>query len=406
MGIVTVQDVSKKFRRGERHDSFRDLLPAVAARLLGRGVAPASREFWALRDVSFDVGPGEALGIIGPNGAGKSTILKLLTKILRPTHGQIAVRGRIGALIEVAAGFHPDLTGRENVYLQGAIMGMPRAEIARKFDAIVDFSGIEAFIDTPVKRYSSGMNARLGFAIAAHVDPDVLVIDEVLAVGDAGFQDQCLARMRELIGRGMPIVFVSHNLPAVLDLCTRVIVLDQGTVAFDGAPGAALRAYRSRPRAAAVRKRNDASPIMITGAEVVHEGSGPECATGKAVTMRIHYFACRSVQANFAVDIYREDGVYCAGINTRMDKKDLGVLIGGGFVDLVIPHLWLVPGNYVVSVGILDARGLTTLDVNDRACAFAVASDLKNLGLVYLARTWRHAHADSGAIHAPELAAS
>jgi len=162
--------VSKKFRRGERHDSVRDLVPGTLARWLGRGSpAPLGKaEFWALRDVSFSVGPGEALGIIGANGAGKSTALKLLTRILRPTEGHCHVRGRIGALIEVAAGFHPDLTGRENVYLQGAIMGMRRAEIARKFDEIVAFSGIAEFIDTPVKRYSSGMNARLGFSVAAH----------------------------------------------------------------------------------------------------------------------------------------------------------------------------------------------------------------------------------------------
>jgi lipopolysaccharide transport system ATP-binding protein len=406
VAIVTVDNVSKKFRRGERHDSFRDLIPAAAARLLGRGESRDAREFWAVRDVSFSVDAGEALGIIGPNGAGKSTILKLLTRILRPTRGRVGVRGRIGALIEVAAGFHPDLTGRENVYLQGAIMGMSRAEIARKFDAIVDFSGVEAFIDTPVKRYSSGMNARLGFAIAAHLDPDVLIIDEVLAVGDAAFQDQCLARMRELIRRGMPIVFVSHNLPAVLDLCTRVLVLDHGTVAFDGAPSGALRAYRSRRPVTNRPAGNTERAITITGTEVVHDGHSIECATGKSLTLRIRYAASRPVQANFAVDIFREDGVYCAGINTRMDRKDLGVLTGAGVVDLVIPHLWLVPGNYFVSVGILDARGVTTLDLNDRACAFAVASELKNLGLVYLSRTWRHAQAETCALHARELATS
>jgi lipopolysaccharide transport system ATP-binding protein len=184
---IVFDRVWKKYRRGERHDSLRDLLPAAVLRLL-RPRRQASElqteEFWALKDVSFEVGPGEALGIIGPNGAGKSTVLKLLTRILKPTLGACRVTGRVGALIEVAAGFHPDLTGRENIYLQGAILGMKRGEIARKLDEIVAFSGIEDFIDTPVKRYSSGMNARLGFSIAAHVDPEVLLIDEVLAVGD------------------------------------------------------------------------------------------------------------------------------------------------------------------------------------------------------------------------------
>src|SRR6476661_7746469 len=179
---VSFRKVWKKFRYGEVHDSLRDLIPALGKRLIGRGAAARdlrSGDFWALRDVSFEVVPGEALGIIGPNGAGKSTILKLLTRIVRPTRGSCAVRGRIGALIELSAGFHPDLTGRENVFLQGSIMGMQRREIAGKFDEIVEFAGIPDFIDTPVKRYSNGMHARLGFSIAAHLDPDVLIIDEV-----------------------------------------------------------------------------------------------------------------------------------------------------------------------------------------------------------------------------------
>jgi len=250
MARVVFDHVWKKFRRGERHDSLRDLVPALASRLLRRRPADAltDQEFWATRDVSFEVGPGEALGIIGPNGAGKSTILKLLTKILRPTRGRMEIHGRVGALIEVAAGFHPDLTGRENVYLQGAIMGMPRSEIARKFDAIVDFSGVQEFIDTPVKRYSSGMNARLGFAIAAHLDPDVLIIDEVLSVGDVGFQEKCVARMRELLARGIPLIFVSHNLSAVVQLCTRAILIDRGAVQFDGRPAETVAEFRKARR--------------------------------------------------------------------------------------------------------------------------------------------------------------
>jgi lipopolysaccharide transport system ATP-binding protein len=194
----------------------------------------AKEEFWAVRNVSFQVAAGEAFGIIGPNGAGKSTILKLLTRILKPTRGDCAVRGRVGALIEVAAGFHPDLTGRENVYLQGAVMGMKRAEITRRLDEIVDFAGVHEFFDTPVKRYSSGMNARLGFSIAAHLDPDVLIIDEVLAVGDRGFQQKCQTRMEEFRNRGVAIVFVSHQLPAVLQLCRNALLLDHGRTAAVG----------------------------------------------------------------------------------------------------------------------------------------------------------------------------
>jgi homopolymeric O-antigen transport system ATP-binding protein len=225
---VVFDRVWKKFRRGERHDSLRDLVPALTRRVFSRDVSQGldnKEDFWALKDVSFAVAPGEALGIIGPNGAGKSTALKLLTRILKPTRGACRVHGHVGALIEVAAGFHPDLTGRENIFLQGAIMGMKRAEIARKLDSIVAFAGVASFLDTPVKRYSSGMNARLGFSIAAHLDPDVLIIDEVLSVGDMEFQERCLKRMLEFKREGVAIVFVSHNLQAVELLCDRALFI-------------------------------------------------------------------------------------------------------------------------------------------------------------------------------------
>src|SRR5262245_49533902 len=228
--VLEVQAVSKKFRRGELYDSLRDLIPAVTSRLFHtrRTEALEQREFWAVRDVSFSVERGEAFGIIGANGAGKSTILKLLTGIMRPTMGSIRVAGRVSALIEVSAGFHPDLTGRENVYLNGAILGMSRDEIRRRFDAIVEFSGLEEFIDTPVKRYSSGMFARLGFSVAAHVDPDVLLVDEVLSVGDYLFQRKCVERMNEVIAGGATVIFVSHNLQAVANLCPRSLLLERG----------------------------------------------------------------------------------------------------------------------------------------------------------------------------------
>src|SRR5438034_8166142 len=215
---VMFDGVWKKFRRGERHDSLRDLIPAIARGVLGRRRSNDlhDEEFWAVRDVSFEVQPGEALGIIGPNGAGKSTTLKLLTKILKPTQGRCEVRGRAGALIEVAAGFHPDLTGRENVYLQGAIMGMKRAEIVRKFAEIVEFAGVSDFVDTQVKHYSSGMQARLGFAVAAHLEPEVLLIDEVLAVGDLAFQHKVFERLKAMVRREIPVVIVSHQLDRVV----------------------------------------------------------------------------------------------------------------------------------------------------------------------------------------------
>ena len=234
---IGMDAVWKKFHRGERHDSLRDLIPAAARRVM-KGVQSAGElgkdDFWALRDVSFQVQRGDALGIIGHNGAGKSTLLKILTRLLRPTLGTYVTNGRIGALIEVTAGFHPDLTGRENIFLNGSIIGMKKADIARRFDAIVDFSGIGEFIDTPVKRYSSGMNARLGFSVAAHLEPEILIVDEVLSVGDYTFQGKCIRWMQNLLASGTTVIFVSHNMDSVLSLCNSALLLDQGRVAAQG----------------------------------------------------------------------------------------------------------------------------------------------------------------------------
>ena len=253
---VVFDAVWKQFRYGEVHDSLRDLIPAVArwaARRPRTAAELTAGRFWALQDVSFVVRPGEALGIIGPNGAGKSTVLKLLTRILRPTRGQCALPRRAGALLEVAAGFHPDLTGRENVYLQGAIIGMPRREIDAQFDRIIEFAGVADFVDTPVKRYSSGMNARLGFAVAAHLEPDVLIIDEVLAVGDLAFQQRAYDRLQEMLRRDIPVVVVSHQLDRIASLCTQALLLNRGVVVAQGTPSECIGAYvRSGSTAASV----------------------------------------------------------------------------------------------------------------------------------------------------------
>ena len=242
---IVVDGVWKGFRRGRRADTLRELAPSVVRSLLGTFRRPPSDSdaFWAVRDLSFTVSPGEVLGIIGPNGAGKSTVLGILSGILWPDRGTVQVHGRIGALIELAAGFHPDLTGRENVFLQGAIMGMRRADIARRFDEIVEFAGFPEFIDTPIKHYSSGMNARLGFSVAAHLDPDVLLIDEVLSVGDRAFQQKAFDRLAEVVGRGTPVVVVSHQLERVAALCSRAILLSRGSVVFDGAASECVARY-------------------------------------------------------------------------------------------------------------------------------------------------------------------
>ena len=248
---IRLDHVYKRFRRGELYDSLRDLVPGLVGRGLRRWREREldEREFWAMEDICLQVRRGDTLGIIGDNGAGKSTLLKHLAGIMQPTRGTITVSGRLSALIEVGAGFHPDLTGRENVFLNGVILGMSRAEIAGKFDEIVAFSGVEAFIDTPVKRYSSGMYARLGFSVAAHLDPDILVIDEVLSVGDFAFQAKSLQKMQSMSQGGATVVFVSHNLHAVSELCARTVLIDKGRLVAEGPTADVIRAYTDRERA-------------------------------------------------------------------------------------------------------------------------------------------------------------
>ena len=280
---ITFEHVWKRFCRTERHTSLRDLIPALIKRAVRAEHELKRNEFWALKDVSLETRRGEALGIIGPNGAGKSTVLKLLTKILRPTEGQCALRGRVGALIEVAAGFHQDLTGRENVDLQGAIMGMKRAEIARKFDQIVEFSGIADFIDTPVRRYSSGMNARLGFAIAAHLEPEVLIVDEVLAVGDFAFQRRAFGRIQEMVNQDVTTIIVSHQLERIASLCKHAVLLRQGEVAHFGPAGETIAAYVSGLTEGTQEGSTD-SPLVIRSAELLTDG---RTASGSRILIRV-----------------------------------------------------------------------------------------------------------------------
>jgi len=247
---ISVRNLGKQYRIGGRQQRSERLTEALAApfrrlRRFGQAV-PAEEIFWALRNVSFDLNRGEVLGIIGRNGAGKSTLLKLLSRITVPTEGRMEIHGRMGALLEVGTGFHPELTGRENIYLNGTILGMKRVEISRKFDEIVAFSGIETFLDTPVKRYSSGMYVRLAFAVAAHLEPEILLIDEVLAVGDAAFQKKCLGKISTIAGEGRTVLFVSHNMPAVKSLCTRAILVDHGQIEREGDTAAVVQHYLSR----------------------------------------------------------------------------------------------------------------------------------------------------------------
>jgi homopolymeric O-antigen transport system ATP-binding protein len=278
---IKAQGLSKRYRIGElqaAYGTLRESMTHAAKRMVGREHRPHEEEIWALDDVSFDVREGEALGVIGRNGAGKSTLLKVLTRITTPTKGRAEIRGRVGSLLEVGTGFHPELTGRENIYLNGSILGMKRRELTRKLPDIIEFSGIDRFIDTPVKRYSSGMYVRLAFAVAAHLEPEVMLVDEVLAVGDAEFQKRCLGRMEDLNDAGRTVLFVSHNLSAISQLCDRALLLDNGRVVRDG-PSAELVAFYLQTVGGTESARTwadlDSAPgndlVRMTSARVVDE---------------------------------------------------------------------------------------------------------------------------------------
>jgi lipopolysaccharide transport system ATP-binding protein len=358
---VVFDHVWKKFRRGERHDSLRDAITTfVKAPFKTRPAVDAleEQEFWALRDVSFEVKPGEALGIIGPNGAGKSTALKLLTRILKPTLGSCNVRGRVGALIEISAGFHPDLTGRENLYLQGAILGMTRPEVARKMDAIIDFAGIRPFIDTPIKRYSSGMNARLGFAIAAHVEPDVLLIDEVLAVGDFVFQQKCFARLAEFRQSGAAIVFVSHNMQAIVSLCDRALLLRPGRSPVLADVGVAAALYAS-PEGEAVDARITMSEVSLT------ESGRPEPLT-RDIAPHAALTLTATITANVALprcrigfEIIRNDGMVMFYGSPMVDGAAPVDLTAGMSIKIRIDfRANVLRGTYRVVLHVTDTNNL------------------------------------------------
>jgi homopolymeric O-antigen transport system ATP-binding protein len=321
---LRMEHVYKKFRKGEMFNSLRDLIPALTGRMFRQQELSENdkREFWALQDISFEVKRGEALGIIGHNGAGKSTILKILSRIMKPTKGSMAVNGRLSSLIEVAAGFHQDLTGRENIFLNGTILGMTKREIESKLDQIVAFSGLEEFIDTPVKRYSSGMYARLGFSVAAHVDPEVLIVDEVLSVGDYLFQQKCMDRMKEVTRAGVAVLFVSHNLRSVAEFCTRCLLLERGRLAMTGSSNDVISRYMSSNRV--VSEQDDSKPVVVSKVCVRNRhGESVRFESGERAWIDVEVTARRPC-TKMAIVLYFKDDSYYEVFNTSTERLGYG----------------------------------------------------------------------------------
>lgn len=354
---IQIRGISKEYRIGgasQRYTTLRDTIAGAAKAI--RAPRKPRESFWALNDVSFDVNPGDVVGLIGRNGAGKSTLLKVLSRITEPTHGYADIHGRIGSLLEVGTGFHPELTGRENIFLNGAILGMGKREIERKFDEIVAFSEIERFIDTPVKHYSSGMTMRLAFAVAAHLEPEILLIDEVLAVGDTAFQKKCMGKMNEVSRAGRTILFVSHNMAAIRSLCTRGVVLGHGKMLYDGDVGTAINYYNQSlteaPRESSGR-----------GVEFSHVSINGEVAC--TISPGEAFSVCAQMHMRKALPGFRlmctiRDGDNQIVVNAYTDHKEQPHLAQSGTheISLHFPALWLRPGVFSAHFKLMG----TTLD--------------------------------------------
>jgi ABC-2 type transport system ATP-binding protein len=389
---VRADGVSKKFRLfKERNNSLK------ATVMRGRRII--AEDFWALRDISFEVQEGETFGLIGENGSGKSTMLKCLTRILTPTEGTVEVNGKVSALLELGAGFHPELSGRENVYLNGAILGLSQKELRSRFDEIVDFAGVEAFIDEPVKNYSSGMYVRLGFSVAINVDPDVLLVDEVLAVGDEAFQRKCNEKFSEMRNQGKTIVLVSHGLAAVQNLCHRVAWFSHGHLMQVGRPKDVIDAYTNTVEVSRLgdeqgRPRWGSGEARITAVELVDRDGQPSgrVHSGDPGTLRVHYEMDQAIeQPVFTLSIRTLDGFEVSAPKNRDADCVPEKLEGSGVVDLEFEALHLLPGTYDVTASLTDISSLHAYDVRTDVFRFDVerGASPEEGGVVSLGGRWR-----------------
>ena len=399
---VVVDDVSKRFRLYTDRPS--NLKQAVT-----RLRKVHYEEFWALRAVSLEVAAGESFGLIGHNGSGKSTLLRLMTRIHRPTTGSVTTHGRVSALLELGAGFHPELSGRENIYLNGSILGLKKRELDAVFDEIVEFAGLQPFIDSPVKVYSSGMYVRLGFSVAVHVRPEILMIDEIIAVGDEEFQRRCFDHLYKLRREGLTIVMVSHMLPIMQSMCDRVAWLDHGVLQGIGRPVEMVRGYLGQVDDAEERRLSDHDGHDVTDAEgaprhgsreieITHfEVLGPDGVpvvmpeSGTPAIFRVHYVAHQPVeQPRFAIDFQTENGVGLSGRSTADDAIITGTVTGEGHIDCVVDALPFNPGVLLVTLGITDEREMHTYDHLHHAYELRIrqAPGAEDRGLVRLRGRW------------------
>jgi lipopolysaccharide transport system ATP-binding protein len=405
---ILIDKVSKQYRIGHANPTLRETLTNLMTLEFLRK-KKEDEIIWALRDVSFSIQKGETVGIIGRNGAGKSTLLKILSKITHPTFGSTKVRGRVASLLEVGTGFHEELTGRENVYLNGSILGMSKRDVKKQLDAIVEFSGVEQFIDTPIKRYSSGMRLRLGFAVAAHLEPDILIIDEVLAVGDASFQKKCMDVIQNLRAAAHTILFVSHNLTAVENLCERCVWIDRGVVQMDGESRTVLRDYMASlrgpeaevPALEDVGNRRGNGKMRFKGVEYL----SPDGVTQKIVragdplVIRFHYCAYEHIPySSLGFRMYTETGTLVTDTSTSHHGIFIPSLVPGeGYLDLEIPCLNLVPAKYMLSLWASDMAGGLIYDNIEQAVPLEVeTADFYNsgrpvdsrFGIVFFPQKW------------------